>query len=71
MGLLLAELGVESPLLCIIAVIFAGFGCAIGVDGADGVVSSKTGSDESQQSVIRIRGTVMSSGKRHGLRKCD
>lgn len=69
-GLLLAELGIVSPLVWML-VIFDGFGCAMGVDGADGVETVKVGFDESQQSVIRIRGTVISSGNRHGLRKCD
>lgn len=60
--MLFTELEFDSSLLLIFS-IFVGFDCtAVGVDGVDGVIESQTASSGSQQSVMRMRGTVMSSG---------
>lgn len=55
----------SSPLLCgsFFVLLFTG---VVGVFAVESVISS----DGSQQSSIRILGTVMSSGYRQGFRKC-
>jgi hypothetical protein len=72
-GLFVAELGVEFPLLWMLDTCscFSWVVGVDGVDGAEGVMASETQSEDSQQSVIKTRGTVMSSGYLHGFLKCD
>lgn len=77
-GLLVTELGVDAPFSFWMLNTFDCFsGVVVGVVGVDcviafaGLIGSISGSTGSQQSVIKILGTVMSSGLRHGFRKCD